>query len=323
MPTSASDSTRDSPRAALAPCTVCTMYKFVKLCEYHRLQVPLLATMRASHVVGTILLAAEGINGTIAGAHTEVATVMAWLGQQPGLAGLTAQYATALQLPFLRAKVKLRREIVTIGVAELRPLTAAQTGTYVAPAAWNAMVDDPAVLVIDARNEYEIAVGAFANAVNPKTRNFREFPAYARHLDPAKHKKIAMYCTGGIRCEKSTALLKQAGFDEVYQLEGGILNYLATIPPEHSRWGGECFVFDARVSVDHNLQPGQYDQCHACRMPISPADQVHPHYVAGSSCRHCYPTRTAADRRRYAEREKQVRLAARRGQVHIGRRILK
>jgi UPF0176 protein len=219
-------------------------------------------------------------------------------------------------MPFYRSRVKLKREIVTMGIEDLDP---AQGGTYVDACDWNALIDDPEVTLIDTRNAYESAIGSFAGAMHPQTESFRDFPAYAKqHLDPARHRKIAMFCTGGIRCEKSTAYLRQQGFDEVYHLRGGILKYLEEVPEAGSKWQGECFVFDNRVSVNHALEKGSYDQCHACRLPISAADKLSDRYQPGVSCPACYDSRSEDERRGYREREKQVRLARQRGEQHLG-----
>ena len=220
-------------------------------------------------------------------------------------------------MPFARARVKLKKEIVTMGVPDVDPEKI--VGTYVEPADWNALIADPDVTVIDTRNEYEVGVGTFEGAINPHTTSFREFPAYvADNMDPGRQKKVAMFCTGGIRCEKSTAYLKSQGFDEVYHLKGGILKYLEEVPEADSLWRGECFVFDERVTVDHDLNPGQYDQCHACRMPISDTDKASNAYVRGVSCPHCIDATTPEQRERFAERQRQVALAAERGEAHIG-----
>ena len=219
-------------------------------------------------------------------------------------------------MPFYRSRVKLKREIVTMGIDGIDP---ANRGTYVSPADWNELISDPEVTLIDTRNEYESAIGSFDNAIHTNTRSFRDFPGYAAHnLDPQKHRKVAMFCTGGIRCEKSTAYLRQQGFDEVYHLRGGILKYLEEVPEAESRWHGECFVFDNRVSVNHALEKGSYDQCHACRLPITETDKASAKYQAGVSCPACYDSRSNQERGRFREREKQVRLARARGEDHIG-----
>jgi UPF0176 protein len=223
----------------------------------------------------------------------------------------------AAEHPFLRTKVKLKKEIVTMGVEDLDPN--ANRGTYLEAEEWNRVIADPETLVIDTRNDYEYEVGTFQGAVNPNTKAFREFPEYVKqHLDPAKHKKVAMFCTGGIRCEKSTAYLREQGFEEVYHLKGGILKYLEETPPEASLWRGECFVFDERVTVDQQLKPGGYDQCHACRRPISEDDKASPLYQKGVSCPRCYHESSAEQKARFAERQKQIELARQRGTRHLG-----
>jgi len=219
--------------------------------------------------------------------------------------------------PFYRTKVKLRKEIVTMGVQDIDPNEI--VGTYVEAEDWNELISRPDVLLLDTRNKYEVEIGTFDGAVNPETDSFREFPEYvARHLDPGKHKNVAMFCTGGIRCEKSTAYLRQQGFDEVYHLKGGILKYLEHVPESESKWQGECFVFDNRVTVNHRLEQGAYDQCHACRMPITEQDKKSAHYQKGVSCHHCYDKHTPDQVKRYAERERQIELAKQRGETHIG-----
>ncbi len=296
---------------------VCALYKFVSLPEYKALQRPLQAKMVENEVKGTLLLAEEGVNGTISGARAGIDAVLAWMETVPELAGISVKESLTDELPFKRSKVKLKKEIVTMGVAGIDPNQ--KVGTYVAPQQWNDLISDPDIVLVDTRNKYEVAVGAFANALDPKTTTFREFPQYvSQHLDPSVHKKVAMYCTGGIRCEKSTAYLKEQGFEEVYHLQGGILKYLEEIPEEKSLWQGECFVFDERVTVNHQLEKGSYDQCHACRLPVSDEDKLSQYYQQGVSCPACYHDRSDEDRARYQEREKQVQLAEIRGDVHIG-----
>ncbi|MBT8422581.1 MAG: rhodanese-related sulfurtransferase, partial [Gammaproteobacteria bacterium] len=282
---------------------------------------PLLTQMQAHGIRGTLLLADEGINGTVAGPASAVDGLLRWLTEHPQfgsrLRDIDVKRSWHDDVPFLRSKVKLKNEIVTMGVSGIDPQRAA--GTYVKPADWNALISDPDVVTIDTRNDYEVRIGTFKNAINPRTESFREFPAYAEaQLDPEKHKKVAMFCTGGIRCEKSTAYLKELGFDEVYHLQGGILKYLEEVPREDSLWEGECFVFDERVAVDHDLQPGGYTQCHACRAPLSPDETEHPHYVPGESCPHCYSRTSEEQRARFAERQKQMALAKARGEHHLG-----
>ena len=296
---------------------VCALYKFVILENFQELRRPMLKVMENHAVRGTLLLAHEGINGTVAGSRDGVDALLAWLKSDPRLAGLDHKKSYSDVLPFKRSKVKLKKEIVTMGVESIDPKRV--VGTYVRPADWNRLISDPDVLLIDTRNDYEFRVGTFKNAVNPSTSSFREFPQYVKdNLDPAKHKKVAMFCTGGIRCEKSTAYLKEQGFAEVYHLQGGILKYLEEVPPEETLWQGECFVFDERVTVNHHLENGAYDQCHACRMPISAADKVSEYYQQGVSCPHCFDQTTAAQRSRFREREKQMALARQRSEAHMG-----
>ena len=298
------------------PTVICALYKFTVLYNLERLRRRVLAVMRENAVRGTLVLAEEGVNGTIAGRRAGVDAVLAWLRRQPGLEGIEAGESFADAPPFKRARVKIRREIVTLGVDGIK---AGRAGVRVEPRDWNRLIDDDDVLLVDTRNDYEVAIGAFEGALNPHTTNFREFPAFAaRHLSPNNRQKIAMYCTGGIRCEKSAAYLRQRGFEQVFHLKGGILNYLACVPEAESRWRGECFVFDDRVSVDHRLRRGAYDQCHACRRPLSAADKRSEQYAPGVSCPACYGRRTADDRRRFHQRQKQVALAAARGAVHLG-----
>lgn len=301
----------------MSQVVVCALYKFVSLPNYTDIQQPLLAQMEQANIKGTLLLAAEGINGTVAGNQAAINGLLEWLNQQPGLDNIVYKLSFDDEMPFYRTKVKLKKEIVTMGVEGIDPRKV--VGTYVKPTDWNQLISDPEVLLIDTRNDYEVSIGTFKNAVDPKTQTFREFPDYVKeNLDPAKHKKVAMFCTGGIRCEKSTAYLKEQGFDEVYHLEGGVLKYLEEVKPEESMWQGECFVFDNRVSVNHNLEKGDYDQCNACRLPITEADKASEHYVKGVSCPHCVDTVTEKQRQRFAERERQVQLANARGESHIG-----
>jgi UPF0176 protein len=296
---------------------VAALYKFVRLPDFESLRVPLHDLMTANEVRGTLLLALEGINGTIAGPREGIDAVLAWLRSDPRLQSLETKESHADENPFHRTKVKLKKEIVTMGVEDIDPNQI--VGTYVKPEDWNALISDPEVLLVDTRNDYEVKIGTFRHALNPQTTSFREFPEFAReHLDPQKHRKVAMFCTGGIRCEKSTAFMKQQGFAEVYHLQGGILKYLEDVPQEESLWEGECFVFDNRVTVNHQLEKGRYDQCHACRMPITEEEKASPFYVHGISCLHCHDSHDADQLRRFAERERQMQLARERGEPHIG-----
>lgn len=298
---------------------VCALYQFtaspIPSADLQPLHLQLLALMKKNRVRGTLLLASEGINGTICGSRAGIDTVLKWL-KPLGRDSFSINESLADEAPFKRTKVKIKKEIVTMGVSAVNPL---QSGEHVDPKEWNALLEDDDMLVVDTRNEYEVKIGSFENSIQPHTTNFREFPDFAdEHLQPYKHKKIAMYCTGGIRCEKSTAYLKQKGFEHVFQLKGGILNYLASVDETETRWRGECFVFDDRVSVDHQLKQGSYDQCHACRLPISDEDKQSEYYVSGVSCPYCHEKVSAEDKQRYQEREKQVKLAMQRGTVHIG-----
>ncbi|EGN75383.1 Putative sulfurtransferase [Idiomarina sp. A28L] len=292
------------------------LYKFVELNDYEELRQPLFDVMAENEVKGTLLLAREGINGTICGTRDAVDNVLNWLKSDSRFADLEHKESPSETQAFYRTKVKLKKEIVTMGLDWVDPKNI--VGTYVAPAEWNRIISDPEVLLIDTRNDYEYAVGTFKGAINPKTETFREFPDYVKeHLDKEKHKKVAMFCTGGIRCEKSTAYLKELGFNEVYHLHGGILKYLEEVPAEESMWDGECFVFDQRVTVKHGLEQGSYDQCYACRMPITEEEMQSEQYEKGVSCPHCFDKTTPSQKERFAEREKQVQLAKARGEKHI------
>jgi UPF0176 protein len=304
-----------------SPVTVAALYRFVELTDYAALQAPLLAEMERLGLYGTLLLAREGINGTVAGVPAGIEALITWLQSAPvwhgRLSGLDVKLAHADGMPFARRKVKLKKEIVTMGVEGIDPRKV--VGTYVEAKDWNALISDPEVTVIDTRNSYETQIGTFHKAVTPGTDSFREFPAFVKNnLSTGRHRKIAMFCTGGIRCEKSTAYLKEQGFDEVYHLQGGILKYLETVPEDESLWQGECFVFDNRVAVNHALEQGSYSQCHACRMPITEEDKASEHFYPGVSCPHCIDKTTEQQRLRFAERHKQIELARSRGEDHIG-----
>ncbi|MFY9179168.1 MAG: rhodanese-related sulfurtransferase [Venatoribacter sp.] len=300
-----------------APIVVCALYKFVTLDNFKELREPLFNEMARLEVKGTLLLAKEGINGTIAGTREGIDGVLAWLNADPRIAGIVSKESFEETNPFYRTKVKLKKEIVTMGVNGIDPKHI--VGTYVKPQDWNALISRDDVVLVDTRNDYEYKVGTFKGALNPNTKTFRELPAYVKeNLDPTKHKKVAMFCTGGIRCEKSTAYLKEQGFEEVYHLEGGILKYLEEVPEEQTLWQGECFVFDNRITVNHALEKGQYDACHACRRPITEADKLRSEYEQGISCHHCIDEYTAEQRERFRERERQIQLAKERGEVHIG-----
>ncbi len=297
---------------------VAALYRFARFEDPAALRAPLLALARAHGVKGTILLATEGVNGTIAGPPAGVAAVVAHVRALPGCADLSVKHAEAATMPFHRLKVKVKREIVTMGVT-VDPL--ADAGAYVAPAEWNALIADPGTLLIDTRNAYEVAVGTFPGALDPGTRGFADFPAWFREHRVALlagKTRVAMYCTGGIRCVKSTAFLKQEGVADVFHLDGGILRYLEEVPAAESTWQGECFVFDQRVAVGHGLAPGTHSLCFACRMPVSAADRASPLYAEGVSCPACHADRTEQERAGYAERHRQQRLAEARGGTHVG-----
>ena len=301
-----------------APNTqVAALYRFVRLEDYENLRGPLLAFCEARGIRGTLLLAEEGINGTIAGTEQAITEVLAYLKSDDRLADLECKFSYNTDRPFLRMKVKLKKEIVTMGRPGIDPNQC--VGRYASPEQWNALVDDPECLVIDTRNDYEVEIGTFQGAINPNTTSFREFPEWVEeNLDPSKHKKVAMFCTGGIRCEKSTSLLVSMGFEDVWHLQGGILNYLEKTPVEQTRWDGECFVFDSRVSVDHHLEKGSYDQCYACRFPIDDAQKASDLYVPGVSCPRCHKAHSDQQKQRFTERQKQISLAKARGEAHIG-----
>ena len=300
-----------------AQIVITALYKFVRLPDYEKIQQPLLDFCHSKSIKGTLLLAAEGINGTVSGTREAIVALQEFLSGYDALKNIEYKESFDHDQPFYRMKVKLKKEIVTMGVEGIDPNKT--VGTYVPPKEWNALISDPDVTLIDTRNDYEVDIGTFKNAVNPKTKTFREFPDYVKnHLDPDKHKKVAMFCTGGIRCEKSTAFLKEQGFDDVYHLQGGILKYLEEVPSEDSLWQGECFVFDNRVAVDQNLNKGSYDQCHGCRHPITDDDKRSPYYAKGISCPRCYDQLSDDQKERFAERQKQIELAQQRNEQHIG-----
>ena len=285
---------------------VATFYKFVKLPDCAEKRDALLAYCQAQGIKGTILLAAEGINGTIAGSREAIDAVLSVLRSDPRLVDLEHKESYADSAPFDRMKVRLKKEIVTLGLPEIDPSD--RVGTYVSPEDWNALICDPEVIVIDARNDYEVSIGTFQGAKNPKTASFRQFPDFVRnHLDPTTHKKVAMFCTGGIRCEKATSFMMAQGFQEVYHLKGGILKYLEEVPEDESLWQGECFVFDQRVAVEHGLEVGTHEMCRSCGHPIAEADKRSPHYQEGISCPYCCDRLTEEKRARQEARQRQIR----------------
>jgi UPF0176 protein len=297
---------------------VAALYKFVSLPDFRDLRQPLLELCLKLGIRGTLLLAEEGINGTMAGPHEGMAELIAWLEARNEIGRLDVKYAEAQEMPFHRMKVRLKKEIVTLGVDGIDPV--GEAGIRVAGEDWNDLIADPDTVVIDTRNDYEVKLGTFPGALDPQTRTFRDFPDWVEaNRDLLEGRKIAMFCTGGIRCEKATALMRQSGFDEVYHLDGGILRYLEDMPAERNRWEGECFVFDERVAVRHGLERGEARLCRACRRPLTPQERQSPLFVEGVSCVHCHGERTESDRQRYGERQRQVELAERRQTgPHIG-----
>ncbi len=303
------------------PITVAALYRFAPVIDVEACRLTLLNVCNTAATKGTILVADEGINGTIAGDATGIAAVIDHIRALPGFAELDVKYSHAAKMPFYRMKVRNKREIVTMGMTGIDPRR--EVGTYVDAQDWNALISDPDTIVIDTRNDYEVALGSFAGAIDPQTKTFRDFPAWFRENRAAlsastKTPKFAMFCTGGIRCEKSTAFLKAEGIDEVYHLEGGILRYLEEVPEAESKWQGECFVFDDRVSIKHGLELGSMELCHACRRPIDAEAKAHSAFTEGVSCPSCIDERDDASRARYAERQLQIKLAKQRGKAHIG-----
>ncbi|MBH1991713.1 MAG: rhodanese-related sulfurtransferase [Sphingomonadaceae bacterium] len=303
------------------PICVAALYRFTPFDDCPAIKAALAKLCCGRGVRGLLLIAHEGINGTIAGSDEAIAAVLAHIRTLPGCSDIEVKYARAAAMPFHRMKVRIKHEIVTMGQPDIDPLTDA--GHYVAAGDWNALIADPDTIVIDTRNDYEVAVGTFAGAINPGTTAFADFPDWfqrerATLLGDGAPRKVAMFCTGGIRCEKSTAYLKAQGVEQVYHLEGGILKYLETVSPDDSLWQGECFVFDQRVTVGNGLAPGTHLLCHACRRPVSQTQASSPLYEAGVSCPACHHERSDAQRAGYRERHRQQGLAERDGQTHIG-----
>ncbi|MBV7266678.1 oxygen-dependent tRNA uridine(34) hydroxylase TrhO [Erythrobacter ani] len=312
---------RENKNKSTKPPKVCVaaLYQFTPFDNPAALKDPLAKLCKANSIGGTLLLAKEGINGTIAGSRAEVDAVLGHIRALPGCADLEVKFSAAQEMPFNRMKVRLKREIVTMGQPDIDPTSS--VGQYVSPDDWNDLISDPDTVVIDTRNDYEVAIGTFKGAVDPETQSFGEFPEWFREHREALlsgKKKVAMFCTGGIRCEKSTSFLKSEGVEDVFHLKGGILKYLETVPEDESLWEGDCFVFDERVAVKHDLEIGEYSLCRACRRPISAEDIASKHFEEGISCPHCIEERTDAQRARYRERQKQARLARERGEKHVG-----
>ncbi len=298
--------------------SIAAFYKFTKVSLLFELQTEFYKFLENLNIKGTVLLAEEGINGTVSGSSESIAKFKNFLFDKDLLSESDFKVSSADFMPFPRLKVKLKKEIVTIGNCEINP--GKKVGEYVDPLDWNQLITDEDVLVLDTRNTYEVSIGSFEGAIQPETTNFREFPEWAETEGSKlpKDKKIAMFCTGGIRCEKASSLLKDKGFEKVYHLKGGILNYLEKVKPEESLWNGECFVFDDRVALNHKLEPGSYDLCHGCRMPITEDDKLSAKFIRGVSCAYCFDDKTEEQKRRYMDRQMQIDLAKSRNQKHIG-----
>ncbi len=300
---------------------VVAFYKFFDIYNLSAFNELLESAFENTSVKGTVLIANEGVNGTISGQRNEISKILKKLWSTSQLWDLSPKYSFAIKNPFFRMKIKLKKEIVTLGIDNVSPNTV--VGTYIKPENWNQFISDDNVLIIDTRNDYEVSIGTFEKAANPKIKNFREFPEWVSKKlltqgPEIKNKKVAMFCTGGIRCEKSTSYLKSIGFNDVYQLEGGILNYIEKIPEDESKWNGSCFVFDYRVSLNHGLKLGDYDMCFACRMPINQNDKRHKHFIQSQSCHHCFKVSNVKQKKRFKERQKQVQLSKQKNQIHIG-----
>ena len=297
---------------------VAALYHFTRLNDFEQLREPLQNLCDMLDIKGTILLAREGINGTVAGTDKAITDMLGFLRADTRLQNLEHKESRADEMPFYRMKVRLKKEIVTMGVDGVDPNEI--VGTYVDPQDWNALISDPDVVLIDTRNDYEVEIGTFEGAINPETETFREFPKWVEdNKDRLNKTKVAMFCTGGIRCEKASSYMKQQGYDEVFHLKGGILKYLETQPEGSSLWNGDCFVFDQRVAVGHGLSRSEYNQCYACRYPITEDDKTSPLYIKGISCHRCHDKMSEQQRARFSERQKQIELAKKRGDVHIGR----
>ena len=310
---------KPQPDPVTPPWTVAALYKFASLPDYRNLRDPLAHMCELFGIQGTLLLAREGINGTIAGGETAISDLVAFLQADPRLHDLDVKYSTAAERPFNRMKVRLKREIVTLGVDGIDPN--AVVGTYVEPEDWNALITDPDVTLIDTRNDYEVAIGTFEGAVDPETESFRDFPAWVEaNRDRITTPKVAMFCTGGIRCEKASSWMLQNGFEDVYHLKGGILKYLETQNRDESLWQGDCFVFDQRVAVGHGLEESDIGICHGCRVPVTPQDQQSNAYERGVSCPNCIDELTDERQASLRERQRQIDLASQRGELHIGRK---
>ncbi len=296
---------------------IAAFYKFAPLPDFREVQAPLLEKLKSLRVKGSVLLAEEGINGTIAASHNALPVALNAMSEITGISGIERKFSTAQEMPFKRMKVRLKKEIVTIGNVKANPNH--MVGEYIEPEDWNRLISDPDVILIDTRNAYEVGIGSFTNAIDPHTDHFSEFPNFVREkLNANKNAKIAMFCTGGIRCEKASSFMKHEGFENVYHLKGGILKYLEVIPPDESLWQGACFVFDERVAVEHGLKISDHSMCHGCLEPVTAEERTMPGYEEGVSCPKCAgkltPTQLSSNR----ERQKQFALAQKRGTKHLG-----
>ena len=299
---------------------IITLYKFHKIQDPLKLQAALKKELKNLDILGTIIVSNEGINGTVSGTSINLDRAIECLKLHSKILDLDLKESFSKKSPFLRLKIKIKDEIVTMGKKNINPST--QSGEYINHKRWNALIEDKNTLLIDTRNSYEYAIGTFKNSINPKTANFKEFPEWVNKQQfsetDKKHKKVAMFCTGGIRCEKASAFMKNEGFEKVYHLKGGILKYLEETETQNSLWQGECFVFDDRVSVKHDLSEGSYDLCHGCRMPITEQDKLSSHYVKGVSCSNCVNEKTSSQIQRYKTRQKQINLAKAKNKNHLG-----
>ena len=299
---------------------VAALYKFAQVVKPVDTQKKIKAKLKKLNIYGTILVGNEGLNGTISGKENDLTNALGFIKKIPGFSDLDIKHSTSETKPFMRLKVKLKEEIVTIGDKSIDPVN--QAGKYVESSEWNELIKDPNTVLIDTRNNYEYSIGTFKDSINPETETFREFPQWVKKQkfskQDKKNKNIAMFCTGGIRCEKASSFMKLDGFDNVYHLKGGILKYLEETPSNESLWQGECFVFDDRVSVQHDLSEGTYDMCHGCRMPITENDKKSKKYVRGVSCPNCFNKKTPKQVERYKNRQKQIDLAKSKNRKHIG-----
>ena len=299
---------------------ISTFYKFLVLENYKELKIKFDKSLSKTNIKGTILLANEGVNGTIAGSESDLKKFFLYMDKFSQFKDITPKFSSSNKNPFLRMKVRLKKEIVTIGIPEVSPSNL--VGKYLNVEEWNEFLNESDSMIIDTRNDYEVSIGTFKNSINPKIKSFRNFPNWVQKnlIDKkvSKKSKIGMFCTGGIRCEKSTSYLKQLGFENVFHLDGGILKYLENVKSDENEWKGECFVFDYRVSLNDSLEKGEYDMCYACRMPLSKENKKNKHYVKGQSCEYCYDQTTIKQKKRFNEREKQIKLSKVKNLKHLG-----